>query len=246
MKHFKAMVLASLAAVVLTGCDNIDDTPAPKAARKPRASVKPKPVVARAEKPAKVVKDPEVGTRDYLDFNQGFRDAKFGMTVDRFENLSIVSKDERLGLATYVRAGDVKEFVGVPLESIQYTFFRDKLARVDLKWKAEYPGSVTLTPLSTQMAVRCSSQYGRPRKQVRNKDVAQYLWAGQEVEILMDEFFLPGMATPPSQTRTDSGGSIGWDVPPTTTGQMVMRSIALKKEMDTLAAQVANQTHNGL
>ena len=247
MKHFKSMAMASLTALLLTGCGDFDDSPAPKAARKSRAVTKPKVTVAQP-KPAKVVKNPDVGTKGYLDFKKGFRDAEFGKSEAEIGNLSIVSKDERLELATYVRSGDVKELEGVPLESIQYTFFRGQLARVDLKWKVEYPGSVTATPLSTEMAARCSSLYGRPRKQIRRKDVTQYLWVGDKVEILVDEFFLPGMATPARLVRkfeTQSETS-SWVVPPTTSGQMVMRSIPLKKELDALSAQLANQTHNGL
>ena len=147
MKHFKSMVMASLAAWVLTGCGDFDDSPAPKVARKSRAVTKPKVTIAQT-KPAKVVKDPEVGTKGYLDFKRGFRDAEFGKSEAEIGNLSIVSKDERLELVTYVRSGDVKELEGMPLESIQYTFFRGQLARVDLKWQVAYPGSVTITFLS--------------------------------------------------------------------------------------------------
>ncbi|MFM2294643.1 MAG: hypothetical protein RLZZ350_1056 [Verrucomicrobiota bacterium] len=247
MNLFKTAAMVGLVAMALTGC-GVDDAPAPKVARKPKAPVAHTPKAAPT-KPAKAEKVIEVGTKEYLDAKHGFRDAIFGQNETEVGDLSLVSKDERLGLATYVRAGDVKELEGVPLESIRYTFFQGRLARVDLKWKAEYPGSVTPTPLSTEMAARCSTTYGRPRKQSRTKEVAQYLWAGETMEILVDEFFLPGIVQPmgkPMDKYAASSPSTTWLVPPTTTGQMVMRSIPLKKEIDSRAAQLANETHNGL
>ena len=83
------------------------------------------------------------------------------------------------------------------------------------------------------------SLYGKPKRQVRQKDMTQYNWRGQKASILINEFRLPGVAN----VFKDKSG---WAIPPITSGQMIIDSIALRQEAETFAANQALQKQNGL
>ena len=230
-----AMVLV-LTVAMLSGCGDFSDAPVTKAAHRKPAT--PKKVVAEP-KPPKPVKPLEVGTTDYLDSKYGFRDAAFGQPEGDFSNLVLKEKDEVNQVAIYTRSGDVLDLEGVPLQTIEYIFFKNQLVRVILRWRITYRESVVTLPPSTDVAIRCTSLYGRPKRQLRQKDMTQYNWKGQKISILLDEFRLPGVA---DIYKNKSG----WAIPPITTGQMIIESIALRQEADTFAANQALQKQNGL
>ena len=105
-----------------------------------------------------------------MDSKYGFRDATFGQTEGDFSNLVLKEKDEVNQMATYTRTGDVLDLEGVPLQTIEYFFFKNQLVRVVLQWRIIHSDSVSTLPPSTDMAIRCTSLYGKPKRQVRQKD----------------------------------------------------------------------------
>jgi hypothetical protein len=80
----------------------------------------------------------DVGTRGYLDVQDGFRDAKFGASPSSFENLHLVEQDEQL--KCYRRSGDNLTLGPAPLTSIKYCFYKDRLASVIL-WTEDAAGA---------------------------------------------------------------------------------------------------------
>lgn len=233
MKQFLGSTLVMvMTAWLVAGCDVGPEAPAPKAARRPKP-VKPKVVLVRTNAP-KPVKAIVPGTAEYLDMKNGFRDAAFGQSESEFSNLVLKEKDEARQLATYVRTGDVLSLETVPLETIEYSFFKGRLYRIVLKWKVEHRESALATPPSTELAANCSSLYGRPKRHMTQKDITEYTWSGRKVEVILHEFRMPGAA------NLTKGG---WGIPPTTSGQMVFASIPLRRELELF---IASQSQSGL
>jgi hypothetical protein len=184
-----------------------------------------------------------VGTPEYMDSKYGFRDASFGQSEGDFSNLVLKEKDPMDFTATYTRTGDVLDLEGVPLQSIEYFFFKNQLVRVMLKWRITHSDIVTALPPSTDMAIRCTTLYGKPKRKSIQKDMTQYIWKGQKESIIINEFRLPGVANALKD-------KIGWAIPPTTTGQMIIDSITLQQEAELFMANQAlqrqNEKQNGL
>ena len=65
----------------------------------------------------------------------------------------------------------------------------------------------------------------------------QYEWCGKKVEVLLNEMRLPGVPNP---------AKAGWAIPPTSSGQMILGSIALRQEAKALVANQSVQSLNGL
>ena len=213
------------------------DSPPPKTVHhKAKPIIKPE-VVARAKPLPRPPKPILVGTPDYLDSKNGFRDMVFGQPESDFTNLVLKEEDEAHQLATYTRSGDILNLEEVPLESIEYTFFNGQLARVTLKWNLEHPDSLLAGAPSTEVAARCSELYGHPRRQSVRKDSTQYIWSGKKVEIILDEFQVPGLA---------NIGKSGWAIPPTTTGQMIFESIPAEHNMKAVMANQIFGSQTGL
>lgn len=233
MKQFIAStVMVIVVAGLIAGCDYAPESPAPKIVRRPK-QIKPKVVMPRTNAP-KPVKAVIPGTVEYLDMKNGFRDTAFGQPESDFSNLVLKEKDETRQMATYTRTGDVLSLETVPLETIEYTFFKGRLYRIALKWKLEHPENVLAIPPSTELAVSCSNLYGRPKRHATQKDMTEYSWAGQKVELILDEFRMPGVWV------VAKGG---WGIPPTTSGQLVFGSVPLRRELELF---VANLSQSGL
>jgi hypothetical protein len=227
-------IIAGLTVWLVTGCDVGPDRPAPKSARRTK-TVKHEPVARqKTTKPAKPAKEIVPGTPEYLDEKNGFRDAMFGQPETEFSNLILKEKDDARQSATYTRTGDVLSLENVPLETIEYTFYKGQLSRITIKWQVQHRESALATPPSSELAVTLATVYGRPKSRSVQKDCTKYSWTGKKVEILMHEFRMAGVA-----------GSVknGWTIPPTTSGELVMQSIPLRHELE---AFLASQTHGGL
>lgn len=237
MKNFivYTAVLSILTGLV-SGCGDYSDSPAPKTVQH-KAKSKAKPVVIERIKPARPPKQILVGTPDYLDSKNGFRDVFFGQPESDFSNLVLKEKDEAHQMATYTRSGDILNLEEVPLESIEYTFFNGQLARVTLKWNLVHPDSLMAAAPSTEVAARCSELYGHPKRQSIRKESTQYTWSGKTVEIFLDEFRVPGLA---------NIGKSGWAIPPTTTGQMIFESIPAEHNMKAVMANQIFGSQTGL
>lgn len=233
MKQFIATTVMVIAAAgLIVGCDYAPDAPAPKTVHRPK-QIKPKVVTPRTNAP-KPVKAIIPGTAGYLDMKNGFRDVTFGQPESDFSNLVLKKKDESRQMATYTRTGDVLSLESVPLETIEYTFFKGRLYRIALKWELEHPENVLATPPSTELAVSCSNLYGRPKRYATQKDTTAYSWAGQKVELILHEFRMPGAG---------SAAKGGWGIPPTTSGQLVFGSVPLRHELE---LYIANLSESGL
>lgn len=236
MKRFVvSTVVMSLAAWLVTGCDFGPDKSVSKPAPRPKV-VKhaPTPPPPKLPKHSKPPKEAIPGTSEYLDEKNGFRDVTFGQSDADFSNLIFKEKDEKQQLVTYTRTGDVLSLESVPLETIEYTFFKGQLSQIMLKWQVQHRESVLAVPPSSEMAVTLSTIYGRPKRRATQKDCTRYFWGGKKVEIIMHEFRMPGVATT---------AKTGWSIPPTTSGQIVIQSIPLRRELDSF---LASQAHGGL
>ncbi|MCX6896614.1 MAG: hypothetical protein NTZ16_14210 [Verrucomicrobia bacterium] len=225
----------SLAAWLATGCDIGPDKPASKPVHRPKVAKRaPTTATPKSSKHLKLPKEAVPGTAEYLDEKNGFRDVTFGQSDADFSNLIFKEKDEKQQLATYTRTGDVLSLETVPLETIEYTFFKGQLSQIMLKWQVQHQESVLAIPPSTEMAVTLSTIYARPKRRAAQKDCTKYSWAGKKVEIMMHEFRMPGVAAP---------AKTGWTIPPTTSGQMIIQSIPLRHELESF---LASQAHGGL
>ena len=231
-RAFVLVTTASAAAWLMTGCGR-EEAPAPRV----HHTAKPKTEVAQ-NKPAKLPKLIVPGTAAYLDLKNGFRDVVFGTPSGSFNDLVLKDRDDAAQTATYTRSGDVLNIGGVPLQEIDYTFFKDQLAKIAVKWKLEFATNDFSTPPSSGLAANCTELYGRPRETQKQRESAQYVWSGQRVNIQLSEIKLPGVAAP-------GGGS--WAIAPVTTGQMVIRSIPLSQDMDVyISSQSAPGNRAGL
>ncbi len=186
------------------------------------ARKQPPPVVRKIApsklQPAKPSKEILPGTIEYLDMKNGFRDAIFGRWDTNFSNLVLKGQDPERQLKTYTRAGDDLSLEGVPLNSIEYTFFKGQLCKVSLTWKREYPDNAINIPPTTDISVSIAHLYGPPTRHQSKREFVDNTWRGRKAEILLTEFLSSGVAD------LVNGG---WSSPPTTTGQMVFQSIPL-------------------
>jgi hypothetical protein len=79
------------------------------------------------------------GTRDYLDARYGFRDLKFGQSMAECKGMRAVptqrflyTEIERKHIQTGRREGDEMKVGAATVESIEYTFYKDKLMAVQI------------------------------------------------------------------------------------------------------------------
>lgn len=221
--------LTCIAGVVGWLCSGCDDGHAP-----PTSRIRPSKVVHRGwSKPAKPKKEILPGTVAYLDSRNSFRDVTFGELETNIPNLVEASRDEARRLTTCTRSNETMSFQGVLLEQVEYNFFRGELYAIQLKWKIAHVNSTLSQPPTTDISVYCAQEYGAPRSHRMSKDSAHYAWRGRRVEIDLTESLLPGLADP---------GKGGWVLPPTTTGRMLIRNLALSRAAE--LSLIANPTQH--
>jgi hypothetical protein len=234
MKQFVILTcLAGVAGWLCTGCD---DRPPSPAARKQTTNVVriAKSTPAKTAKPKKEILP---GTIDHLDASNGFRDLTFGQPDTNIPDLVETSRDEARQLRTCTRSGEIMSLHGVPLERVDYRFYRGELYAIQLNWKIAHADSALSQPPTTDISVYCAQEYGAPRVRRVTKDGAQYIWRGRRVEIVLTESLLPGVA------NLTKGG---WAIPPTTTGRMAIRNLALSRAAEARLADKPAQDTNGL
>jgi hypothetical protein len=227
MKRSFVLAAAATAAVwLMAGCERTEQAPPPRVHHKAAIEAKAKP----EKSPRQILP----GTAEYLDLKNGFRDVVFGTPQASFTDLVLKEKDDATGTATYTRSGDLLNSDGVPLQEIDYTFFKDQLSAVTVKWKLEFPTNDFSAPASSGLAAGCTQLYGRPKQLQTQRDMTHYIWSGQKVRIRLDEMKMSGVAN-------TSGG--GWAIPPVTSGEMVIESIPLIQELNIyVSSQTANKT----
>jgi hypothetical protein len=217
MKQFVILTcLAGVAGWLCTGCD--DRPPSPTAKKRTTNVVRvAKSTPAKTAKPKKEILP---GTIDHLDASNGFRNVTFGQPDTNITDLVETSRDEARQLRTCTRSGEIMSLHGVPLERVEYKFYRGELYAIQLNWKIAHADSALSQPPATDISVYCAREYGAPQIHRVSKDGTHYGWRGRRVEIVLTESLLPGVATP---------GKGGWALPPTTTGRMVIRNLALSR-----------------
>jgi hypothetical protein len=108
----------------------------------------------------------KIGRIPYLDFRNGFLDAKFGSSVGDFREMALV---EYLGaLKIYKKANEIKELGQATVQSCFYEFYDGKLMSVDLTVTGQRSSDALLRLIETA--------YG---KGIRPKPlVAESYWTG--------------------------------------------------------------------
>jgi hypothetical protein len=233
MKQSLILTAAVSAAVwLVAGCEQAEQAPPPRVVHH-----KPKTDFAQKPKPVKPPKLVLPGTADYLDLKNGFRDVVFGTSESSLSDLVLKEKDDAGQSATYIRSGDLLTLEDVPLQTIEYTFYKSQLAKITVKWKQEFATNDLALPPSTGLAANCTKLYGRPKLQQVQHGASQYVWAGQKVKIQLYETKLPGVADP-------VGGS--WAIPPVTSGVMTIESLPLQRDMDFYSSSQSTLNKTGL
>jgi len=143
--------LAGVAGWLCAGCD---DRPPPPTAKQRTTNVVR--VAKSKPKPAKPKKKILPGTIDYLDAKNGFRDVTFGESEIDIANLVEASRDEARDMKTCTRSDETMSFQGVPLERVEYDFFRGELYAVQLNWKIAHADSALSQPPTTDISVYCA------------------------------------------------------------------------------------------
>jgi hypothetical protein len=192
----------------------------------------------RKSRPAKATNEIRAGTIGYLDAKNGFRDVTFGQSETSITDLVEATRDEARQLKTCMRSGETMSLHGVPLERVEYRFYRGELYAIQLDWKIEHADSAVNQPPTTDISIYCAQEFGKPRSSRVSKDGTHYVWHGRRVEIVLSESLLPGVADP---AKRDS-----WALPPTTTGRMLIRNLLLSRAAQAGVASHPMQTTNGL
>lgn len=221
--------LAAVAGWLGAGCDQ----PVSPVARKKAQPQTNRVSRATAPKPAKPAKAIRTGAIDYLDAQNGIRDVTFGQTDKSIPNLVETSRDDARQLKTCTRSDEAKTLHGVPLTRVEYKLFRGELYAMQFEWKLVHPVNTFDRPPTTDLSVHLAAEYGAPRKHHVTKDGTDYAWRGRRVEINLTESLLPGVAD------VVKGG---WAIPPTTTGLMLIRNLALSRAAESGVAAKPDQT----
>ncbi len=221
--------LAAVAGWLGAGCDQ----PVSPVARKKAQPQTNRITRATAPKPAEPPKEIRIGTIDYLDAQNGIRDVTFGQTDKSIPNLVETSRDDARQLKTCTRSDETNSLHGVPLKRVEYKFFRGELYAMQFEWKIAHPDSTLGRPPTTDLSGQLAAAYGAPRKHHVTQDGTDYIWRGRRVEINLSESLLPGVAD------VVKGG---WAIPPTTSGLMVIRNLALSRAAESSLAAKPGQT----
>ena len=158
------------------------------------------------------------GTIAYLDSRNGFRDVMLGEKESSIANLVLKSQDDAHQVKTFTRSGDELSLEGVPLESIEYTFFKGLLLEIQLKWSLEHREGAPGLPPPSEVPVRCTALYGPPTRSEVSRASSEFVWRGRQAQLLVTELRLA-----PILDRVSGG----WASPPRTTGRMIIRSVPL-------------------
>src|ERR1044071_5376805 len=79
---------------------------------------------------ANEISAPKAGSLEYLDARYGFRDLKFEQAIESCKTMVVLEDDGDMKF--YTRQDDLLEQGGIKLKSIEYGFYKGKLACVTL------------------------------------------------------------------------------------------------------------------
>lgn len=230
-----AIVIGLAGGALFGGCNKVQHIHGTTARKQPPPLMRK--VAPASPQPSKPAKEILPRTVEYLDMKNGFRDAIFGQWDTNFSNLVLKEQDDTRQLKTYTRPDDVLSLASVPLESIEYAFFKGQLYKIVLTWKVQHEESVVTKATSTDIAPYCASLYGPPTQHHIQKDQVGFAWRGRKVNLLVTEFLTPGVV------NLVSGG---WSLPPTTEGRMIFESIPLRQAEEAYAASQSFRSQDGL
>jgi len=106
-----------------------------------------------------------------LDARDGFRDARFGASVDAFEDLILLSARGARGTTLYSRGSENLSFGGAQLDGVTYGFYAGRLYFVTLLTSGQQNGRAALAELE--------ERFGRGK--AAQGDSVEYTWRGQRV-----------------------------------------------------------------
>ena len=239
MKRLVFVVVASgFAWGLLAGCHKWERPERVKSAKAPR----PKVVVIRtnvvvAHRPPRPAPEAAPGSIKYLDFKNGFRDVVFGQKEASLTSLVLKRQDDARQLKTFTRVGEEMSLGGVPLESVEYNFFKGELYQIVIKWRIEQKDPAMQAPPAVTLAPFCASLYGPPKYHSLRKGGTELRWRGRRVELTLTETIIPGV---PDRING------GWARAPAATGLMVSESIALRKAVTAMLASMGEYRKDGL
>jgi hypothetical protein len=249
------LVGSGLAVTLLAGCNDMkkrtslrerriaERTNAVAAVKRtPKPPVTPKsPPPAKASKPKPtILASPNItaGSAKHLDFKNGFRDVVFGQQESSISGLVLKSQDEQRQVKRFTRTGEELSLGGVPLESIEYSFFKGQLYQVLITWRIEQKEPAQKAPPAVTLVPFCSSLYGPPRHHVLNKKEGTELrWSGKRVELTLWESVIQGVKDPVKG---------GWAIAPLASGVMIMDNIDLRKSLGATLASATEARKDGL
>ena len=122
------------------------------------------------------------GTLAYLDWRYGFRDLKFEQPIEACQGMVLIEDDNELKF--YTRKGEPLELNGARLKTIEYGFYKGKLATLVLV----AAGEADAVPLLKSL----EADYGPGQKSPRNP--GKLYWFGKKV--LLD--YMPSPSGPVS------------------------------------------------
>jgi hypothetical protein len=196
----------------------------PTKTTQPVETPQPKPAI----KPGKI---------SYLDYKNGFRDVCFFQQESSFTNLVLRTQDDQRQLKTFMQSGEELSLGGVPLERVEYHFFKGQLYLILIEWRVEQKDGAQKAPPAATLAPFCTSLYGPPDRHAKKKGETELRWRGQRVELTLSESVIPGV-------RDKING--GWAIPPTASGQMVIENIALRKALAATLVSATERRKDGL
>lgn len=115
------------------------------------------------------VAQPPPGSLANLDARYGFRDLRFEQSIETCQGMVVVEDDGDLKFCT--RKDDSLELGGAKLRRIEYSFYKGKLASVNITAAGDADAATLLKSWE--------ADYGPGRKSPRN--ITKYYWFGQKV-----------------------------------------------------------------
>ena len=233
-------VVTGLTGGLLVGCFKREKRAETKAKEETKARKEREKAAVAVKSPIKtprLAREVIPGSVEYLDSKNGFRDVVFGQRESSITNLVLRSQDDQRQLKTFARVGDELSLASVPLESIEYVFFKEQLYQVITKWRIEQKNPARKVAPAVTLAQFCTSLYGRPNHPRISKDGTDLGWQGRRVALTLTETVTPGV-------RDAVKG--GWAIPPAAAGLMIFENIDLRKALGVMLAKAAECRKDGL
>src|SRR5690349_12179156 len=117
MKRFVVLVTLASASLMIAGCGKHAPPPVAKKKQFPPRTNRVAHVAVPKPKPVKPV---HLGTIEYLDAKNGFRDLTFGQQETNIVTMVETSRDDARELMTCIRSNEILTLHDIPMERIEY------------------------------------------------------------------------------------------------------------------------------